>query len=98
MGTSTLDELVDYLENRKLVRVSAIRSVLPLGGIVAKNDRFEVWAFRHRQGHAGNRKYVVSFEAVEVLSRHPRKIREIELPATKRSNLQAICAYLESRT
>jgi hypothetical protein len=80
----------------KFVRVAPVHSVLPLGGVVAKNDRFEVWAFRHRCGDPGFRRYAVSFEVVEVLSREPRKVQDFAMPATCRSNLRRICAHLES--
>ena len=79
------------------VRVASIQSVFPIGGVVAKNDRFEVWAFRHRAGNEGNRYYVTSFEVVEVLSREPRTGRDITntLPSNCRLNLKAICAHLD---
>lgn len=67
------------------------------GGVVAKSDRFEVWARRHRAAQGWRRVYHTSFTAIEVLTKEPpRKTREIELPDNMRSNLDKIIAFLES--
>jgi hypothetical protein len=84
----------------QFVRVASIQSVFPLGGVVAKNDRFEVWAFRHRAGNTGERHYRTGFEVVEVLSHEPRRVQDVTetLPSNCRSNLKNICAHLEARS
>jgi hypothetical protein len=66
------------------------------GGLVAKSDRFEVRATRRRVGDRGRRSYHVTFSVIEILSVEPRKFRDIELPATHRSDLEKILAHLAS--
>lgn len=63
-------------------------------GLVARSERFEVYAVRTRYGPKGRRRYAVTFSAIEVLGREPRRIREVPLPDTMRSDLGKVIAYL----
>lgn len=68
------------------------------GDVVATNGQYEVWAHRFRAGDEGRRRYVVGFDAIEILDPTPgnRKVREITLPTKIRSNLGKIVEYLSS--
>jgi hypothetical protein len=67
------------------------------GGMVARSERFEVYASRHRCGDRGRREYRVSFSVVEVLSKEPRKIVPVELPLNYGSNLPKLLTLLSSK-
>lgn len=62
-------------------------------GLVARSERFEVWASRSRQ--KGQRAYHITFSALEIVSQEPRQIREIPLPRQIHSNLKSVVAFLE---
>jgi hypothetical protein len=74
--------------------VSKILRTYVTGGVVARSERFEVWARTHRAGRTGERHTVVGFSVIEILSKEPRKIREVELPVACRSNLDRIIQHL----
>lgn len=80
-----------------MVRTAPLSSVKSFGKVVAKNDRFEVWAVRYLAGNRGQRHYRIEFSAVEVLVASPRQIQKVSLPATIQSNLAKIMAHLESQ-
>jgi hypothetical protein len=82
------------MERFSVSKVTARGSV----GVVARSDRFEVWARRARGGPKGRRYYVVCFSVVEVLSKDPRRVREVELPSTISSNLDKIVEWVSRKS
>lgn len=77
-------------------KFSVTKAVKGMGhGLVAKSDKFEVYATRTRGGVEGQRYYHITFSVVRVLSTEPRKIESIELPPTCQSSLEKVLAHLE---
>jgi len=76
--------------------VSKILQASSHGGVVAKSERFEVWAHKYRAGNKRERHTAIGFSVCEVLSMEPRKVRNVELPDTCRSNLEQIIAHLST--
>lgn len=65
-------------------------------GMIAKSDRFEVWGNKHLVGNVGQRRYHITYSAVCVVSREPRRIENVVLPPNVQSNLDKVLAHLET--
>lgn len=65
--------------------------------VIGRTGPYELWARRVRLGPPGHRRYLLRFDGVEVLSDHPRSIREFKLPDTAKSDVRKAMSHVDQK-